>query len=310
MEIRLHVILVGVSAEETNPASNLISKVINIFKKMQIDESDIWTGSLNRTDKIDVSIRQQFLREGYSIIRNAYDTQFIQDLFAAYRNEHSEKLNLEPTETTNLVGHNRRAFSLNIRASFNDTKIYANQNVYPLVKDMLGEDLIIGSYGSVVSMPKSNNQHVHYDHPRLFLDADLEALSGNLPPYAIHLFIPLVEVNENNGRTRIWPGSHHLPSSKKDLLIKKGESMESDLNIGDCLILDYRTLHAGIGNKSSQIRPLIYVIYQRAWFRDQVNYTHHESLLITEEELTKVPSQYQHLFSWKLDKFWGAMEKC
>ena len=274
---------------------------------MQLDESDIWTGSINHSDKIDISIRDQFLREGYSVIRNAYDIQFIQDLFTAYKNEHSEKLNLERTESTNLVGHNRRTFSLNVRASFNDTKIYANQTVYPLIEDMLGRDLIIGSYGSVVSMSKSNNQHVHYDHPRLFLDADLESLGGNLPPYAIHLFIPLVEVNENNGRTRIWPGSHHLPSSKKDLLIKKGKSVESDLNVGDCLILDYRTLHAGIGNKSSQIRPLIYVIYQRAWFRDQVNYTHHESLLITEEELTRVPSQYQHLFSWKLDKYWGAI---
>tara|TARA_B100000579_G_scaffold404836_1_gene389989 strand:+ start:2334 stop:3167 length:834 start_codon:yes stop_codon:yes gene_type:complete len=276
---------------------------------MQIDESDIWTGSFNRTDKIDTSIREQFLREGYSIIRNAYDTQFIQDLFTVYRNEHAEKLNPEPTEKTNLVGHNRRAFSLDVKGTFNETKIYANQNVYPLIEDMLGEHLIIGSYGSVVSMPKSNNQHVHYDHPRLFLDSDLESLGGNLPPYAIHLFIPLVKVNENNGRTKIWPGSHHLPSSKKDLLIKEGESVESDLNIGDCLILDYRTLHAGIGNNSCQIRPLIYVIYQRAWFRDQVNYTHHESLLITEEELTKVPSQYQHLFSWKLDKYWGAIEK-
>ncbi len=274
---------------------------------MQLDESDIWTGSFNHTDKIDISIRDQFLREGYCVIRNAYDIQFIQDLFTAYKNEHSEKLDLERTESTNLVGHNRRAFSLNVRASFNDTKIYANQNVYPLIEDMLGRDLIIGSYGSVVSMPKSNNQHVHYDHPRLFLDADLESLGGNLPPYAIHLFIPLVEVNDNNGRTRIWPGSHHLPSSKKDLLIKKGKSVESDLNVGDCLILDYRTLHAGIGNKSSQIRPLIYVIYQRAWFRDQVNYTHHESLLITEEELTKVPTQYQHLFLWKLDKYWGTI---
>ena len=274
---------------------------------MQIDESDIWTGSFNRSEKIDNSIRDQFLREGYSIIRGAYDIHFIQNLFTAYKEEHSEKLDLEPTEKTNLVGHNRRAFSLNIRASFNDTKIYANQNIYPLIEDMLGKHLIVGSYGSVVSMPNSHNQHVHYDHPRLFLDADLEALGGNLPPYAIHLFIPLVGVNESNGRTKIWPGSHHLPSSEKDLLIKKGESVENDLNVGDCLILDYRTLHAGIGNKSSQIRPLIYVIYQRAWFRDQVNYTHHESLLITEEELTRVPSQYQHLFLWKLDKYWGAI---
>ncbi len=276
---------------------------------MQLDESDIWTGSFRRNDKIDTSIREQFLQEGYSIIRNAYDMQFIQDLFTAYRNEHTKKLSPESTEKTNLVGHNRRAFSLTIRAAFNDARIYANQNIYPLIEDMLGEHLIIGSYGSVVSMPQSNNQHVHYDHPRLFLDADLEALAGNLPPYAIHLFIPLVDVNKNNGRTRIWPGSHHLPSSKKDFLIKEGKSVERDLNIGDCLILDYRTLHAGIANTSSKMRPLIYVIYQKAWFRDQVNYTHHESLLITEEELIKVPSQYRHLFSWKLDKYWGAIEK-
>ncbi len=66
---------------------------------MQIDESDIWTGSFNHTDKIDISIREQFLREGYSIIRNTYDTQFIQDLFTAYRKESQKKAGNHEPET-------------------------------------------------------------------------------------------------------------------------------------------------------------------------------------------------------------------
>ena len=41
----------------------------------------------------------------------------------------------------------------------------------------------------------------------------------------------------------------------------------------------------------------------------KASFTNHPNKKVdfSEEELTKVPSQYQHLFSWKLDKYWGAM---
>ena len=79
---------------------------------MQLDESDIWTGSFNHTDKIDISIRDQFLREGYSVIVMPMTFSLFNLLPPIKMN--TPKNWLEPTEKINLVGHNR-AFSLNVK---------------------------------------------------------------------------------------------------------------------------------------------------------------------------------------------------
>jgi ectoine hydroxylase-related dioxygenase (phytanoyl-CoA dioxygenase family) len=276
---------------------------------MQIDESDLWTASVSDAVEVDISIREQFLREGYSVIRNVFEKQLVSNLCATFVSDYEYRFDQELSANMLLVGNGRKTFEVHVSGIFNHDQIYANQKIYPLMNSLLGDYFIVGSYGAVTSFPGALKQHVHYDHPPLFAESNPEGIHQKIPPYGVHCFIPLVDINEQNGRTRIWPGSHHLPVSSKSNLINKGEYVEEDLQQGDCLLMDYRTLHAGLENNSSEIRPLLYLIYQRGWFRDIANFGQHEPLVISEAELDRIPQKYQHLFSWKLDKNWSMIEK-
>ena len=44
------------------------------------------------------------------------------------------------------------------------------------------------------------------------------------------------------------------------------------LRRGDCIVLDYRTLHAGLPNRSNRARPIVYMVYARPWFFDHANH--------------------------------------
>jgi SEC-C motif len=46
----------------------------------------------------------------------------------------------------------------------------------------------------------------------------------------------------------------------------------SSLQRGDCLLMDYRTLHTGLPNQSGRARPMVYMVYARPWFFDYHNH--------------------------------------
>ena len=41
---------------------------------------------------------------------------------------------------------------------------------------------------------------------------------------------------------------------------------------GDCMLLDYRTLHTGLPNQGTRVRPILYMVYARGWFFDDANH--------------------------------------
>ena len=59
--------------------------------------------------------------------------------------------------------------------------------------------------------------------------------------------------------------------------LSKSESSGSDIEAwaraGDAIIFDYRILHRGLANNSTNDRPLAYFTYGRSWFRDATNYS-------------------------------------
>jgi hypothetical protein len=80
-------------------------------------------------------------------------------------------------------------------------------------------------------------------------------------------------------------------------------------DVGDCLLVDYRLLHMGMANRSDNVRPILYNIYQRPWFRDSKNYAKQEPILISDDEYAKIPAQHRRLFSWLRRGFWGNLQR-
>jgi ectoine hydroxylase-related dioxygenase (phytanoyl-CoA dioxygenase family) len=243
-----------------------------------------------------------FLQHGVLVIKNAYNPKFIDALNTEYLTKYKEYCVEKSFKNARMVGHRRTEVIIDVEGLFNSERLYANSKLMPLLEYLLGKTLILNSLGSVASLPGSQNQHVHRDMDNIYAPsinkkADYSWLSQP-PVYAITVAVPLIPITPLTGNTRFWPGTHHSAVSHHDPDLPPGEDFTCDL--GSCVIFDYRIIHAGMANNSDKIRPLIYNVYSRDWFRDTANYSKKDSLNITMEEFKKVPEEYQHLFAWTL----------
>ena len=134
----------------------------------------------------------------------------------------------------------------------------------PVVRKILGEEVVLVHKGAFLSIPGSATQVYHQDGPHLTQKYQREC-------HAINVFIPLVQLNEKNGPTEFCIGTHYLgyDSFCRDMV-------DVPLNkAGSPIIFDYRLGHRGLGNSSSESRPLVYLTYTSASneFRDSVNFS-------------------------------------
>ncbi len=135
-------------------------------------------------------------------------------------------------------------------------------------------------------------QHIHRDHPALFAEAG--RLSDILPPYALTVVVPLVDLDEETGTTALWEGSHRATPTghEENGGAQSALLVEASLpwsKLGDCYFMDYRLLHAGTANNSSRPRPILYLVYSRIWFQDRKNFKKQAPLQMSQAEYERIP---------------------
>jgi hypothetical protein len=64
---------------------------------------------------------------------------------------------------------------------------------------------------------------------------------------------------------------------------------------GDAILIDYRTLHGGQPNMSQIVRPILYLVYARSWFFDDLNHTHRSPLDMPLETFEALPEDLKPL---------------
>jgi ectoine hydroxylase-related dioxygenase (phytanoyl-CoA dioxygenase family) len=256
---------------------------------IRLSDSELTSGSLDPTNRL--LARQVFASKGVVAIENAFAPTFIVSLTTAFTTHYARHLVELETDETLKVDDKRILVPVDVVGPFSTPYLYANPFVFPLVQDILGKECILGSFGAITALPGAKDQHIHRDHPFLFQD---EALDTAMPAYAVNAIIPLVGVNEHQGTTRVWPGSHRV---WRDGEARQLPSEDPALPIGSCILMDYRLLHRGTANHSEQVRPILYVIYHRPWFKDYVNYRKVRGLRAPAEEHAKIPAAYRRWFS-------------
>jgi ectoine hydroxylase-related dioxygenase (phytanoyl-CoA dioxygenase family) len=95
--------------------------------------------------------------------------------------------------------------TVNLIPPFDSPLLFANPYLLPILSAALGDDYVVGAYGAVCSLPSAAAQHRHADGGLLFRSTGVDWL---LPPAAITVVIPLIEMNEIHGTTTLWLGSH------------------------------------------------------------------------------------------------------
>ena len=187
------------------------------------------------------------------------------------------------------VGERRYEITPPMGGVFGDPRLFANPLLRGLLHSLLGETMRLSGLTLVVSYPGAAPQHTHRDHPLLFDDPQI---LRSLPPYAINVAVPLIDVDHDTGPTGIWLGSQHWPN--------EGDADPASMTVepfrrGDCLLLDYRTLHAGVPNRGTVPRPIVYMVYARTWFFDEINHPMRPSLGMTLEEYNNLPDDVKLL---------------
>ena len=231
-----------------------------------------------------------FTTSGVLTVDNLFSRSLISDLNRSFSQTYASYFDEREYANALEVGNKRRMLTIDIQHPFNNPELYGNLFLMYLMRELLGPDFVLGSFGAVISLPGSTHQHIHRDHPPLFTD---EVLSSKIPSFAITVVIPLVDLTPETGSTRVWKGSHKL-SRSVDLLPQ--QSFVPYMPTGSCYLMDYQLLHGGTSNVSKIVRPILYLIYYRSWFQESVNYDKQVRLSITSSGYHDIPDQYKFLF--------------
>jgi len=236
-------------------------------------------------------------QHGCVLLRGVFETASIAALEREYRDQFgaldAEQMAAQAEQPAPnpvfWVGERRYEITPHMAGSFGDPHLFANPLLRGFLEPLLGETMRLSGLTLVVSYPGAEQQHTHRDHPPLFDDLDAAL---NLPPYAINVAVPLIDVDHETGPTGIWLGSHRWP----DESVTEHEPMTVvPFQRGDCILLDYRTLHAGVPNRGPLVRPIVYMVYARTWFFDEINHTMRPSLGMTREQCEALPEAVQPL---------------
>jgi ectoine hydroxylase-related dioxygenase (phytanoyl-CoA dioxygenase family) len=164
------------------------------------------------------------------------------------------------------VGTHRYEISVRVTGRFRDPRVFASGTILPIVSALLDGYCQLSSYTLVASHPGAPWQHVHRDYHHLFAD---QGVAVRLPPFAINVIVPLCDVDRGTGPTAIWSGSHRWPEGRPT---SPQGAVGPETRRGDVVLMDYRTLHAGMPNASDVVRPTLYLVYARPWFFDETNH--------------------------------------
>ena len=200
----------------------------------------------------------------------------------------------------------RYAAVLPFEGPFLETAFYDNPAVHQAMEALLGPSYCIGSLETVISLPGASGQHQHIDGPVRF-----DRLAGgrkrpyrgklsDLPPYAVTVATPLCDVDEDNGPTAVWRGSHRealrpRPPGAREVA-RRFAREEMSGPFGRSFLFDYRVFHCGTPNYSREARPLLIFVFLRPWFRDPNLAEVDPSVVIAERDLRRVPERRRSLF--------------
>jgi len=266
----------------------------------QIDLSELSRDDGPPPDELAEQAAHLFRVHGALLIKNVFPVELIRQLHANFHAEYECLPMEEVAEKCLEVGHQRYMFTVKLQAPFNNPQLFASKRIMPIITRLLGKDCVIQSLGAVCAFPGAEMQHQHIDHPLLF--KEVAGVNAFLPPYALHLVVPMVNLNDECGTTAIWEGSHRkLDRNFREKFVQTGPDTLKGASLpypqmGDCYLMDFRLTHRGTANCSDKPRTILYVVYSRCWFQDHQNFSKQARLDIHPEEYRKIPAENQHLF--------------
>lgn len=234
---------------------------------------------------------EMFQKYGVLQLNNVFDQEVLARCHTAFLEKYQRYLKHQRHSDALTIGDKRYQVTIDLTAPFDDESLFANRLILPLLGELLGEGCILGAYTSSMSLPGAEDQAAHKDHKALFPENDD---LKELPSFALSVMIPLINVDERVGTTRVKKGSHRLTSRESEDL----PTQSPLVNVGSCYLMDYRLTHYGQANQSNVPRPIVNILYQRAWFRDLTNFHRQPPIRLSRERYETLSKAPQELLRW------------
>jgi Phytanoyl-CoA dioxygenase (PhyH)/SEC-C motif len=251
-----------------------------------------------------------FREHGCVLLRGALAPSIIEDMHGEFVSQFGgmdlpamqAEVAKPPPNRFLMVGDARYDITLRMTGAFGRPEVFANPLLIGFLQSLLGPEMQLSNFTVVAAHPDAPQQHVHRDCGHLFAEP---GVGPNLPVYALNVAVPLIDVGLETGPTQVWPGTHRL-NQGDFVTVRSGKS--SAMQRGDCMLMDYRTLHAGGHNISGRMRPILYMVYARPWFFDQINHLKRIPLDMPPEHYEALPQSVRPLliraFSFAMRARW------
>lgn len=264
----------------------------NELPTIVVSQREFANGRLSSANR---ALATQLFREyGILVMENVFDKNLIEECKSYFLEQYSDYFENKRHKDALRIGDKRFQVTLAIEGAFNQAGLYGNPLVLSLMKQWLHKNFVFGSITGSTSLPGSKEQWLHKDHPPLF-SSERENLVT--PPFGVSVMIPLVDLNEEVGTTKVKKKSHFVSLTKS----REMRSLSPYVKTGSCYFMDPRLSHKGEPNKSKEVRPILNALYHRRWYRDSLNYRNQPPIRITDAEFDKVPDNLKRLLKWTAD---------
>jgi tetratricopeptide (TPR) repeat protein len=234
---------------------------------------------------------EQFEKHGAVQLDEVFEPAFVARLQKHFEHKYGRHFHDGHHPHALRTGDKRYMLTLELDEAFGNPELIASGLLMPFVRSMLGDDCIMTTFTSVISLPGSKDQSMHKDFSALFEEKGWKL---KLPCWSLQAIVPLMQLDEQTGATAIWKGSQ-LKGYKRS---RKCDVHEPVVPLGSVLLLDYKVAHGGRGNRSDRVRPILCMAYGRPWFRDVINHRRQPPMRFTPGYVETAPQKVLDLVGW------------
>jgi len=223
----------------------------------------------------------------FTVIEQAASPELVTGLLQAMdRIEREHQLGYAKTSFEGL-----KTVRINNLLTYDDMfwEVPLHDNVLPVVERVLDRECLLSSFCSLVLGPGQEAQPIHED-------TQLIPLPRPHIPITVNAIWALTDFRDDNGATRIVPGSHKFDSAPE--YGKDYDAVTATMPAGSVMLFDSALWHGGGANTSDARRYAFSCAYCWGWMRQQENL----QLGIPRETAARFPRRLQELCGYSVYK--------
>jgi ectoine hydroxylase-related dioxygenase (phytanoyl-CoA dioxygenase family) len=264
--------------------AGLLPRILPTIGTVPSNESQPGNGGVNPLPDLEAHLTR-IAEDGYTILPDAIEPDLVDEIDEALlKLEHD--LGTVPADNLFEGVRTMRVYNLLVHGATFE-KIPVHPNVLPVVEAVLDPGLLISSLSSIAIGPDEQAQPIHADD-------QLIPLTRPHVPIICNTMWAISDFTEENGATRLVPGSHLLDEAPNPLELY--ETIAAEMPKGSVLVWVGSLWHGGGANRTDVRRVGIAMNYCAGYIRQQEN----QQLGIPPSLVKTFPRRLQELIGYSV----------